>query len=72
SGYASVLQLMLPMAFGATFGFLLPSASSRMALIYASDEINSQEMMKIGSLITGPLIVLTTIYFYFLYQMGWI
>lgn len=66
----TVTQLMLPMAFGATFGFFLPSASSRMALIYASDEIETSEMIKIGSVITGPLIVLTTLYFYLLYQMG--
>lgn len=68
----TVTQLMLPMAFGATFGFLLPSASSRMALIYASGEISPKEMIKIGGLITVPLLILTTIYFYFLFQLGWI
>lgn len=66
----SITQLMLPMAFGATFGFLLPAASSRMALIYASGDINTSEMIKIGGLVMVPLLVLTITYFYLLYNLG--
>jgi sodium-dependent dicarboxylate transporter 2/3/5 len=69
--YTSV-QMMLPMAFGATFGFILPSASTRTALIYASGEISNEEMMKIGSLITFPLVILTSIYFWVLFALGWL
>lgn len=68
----TVTELMLPMAFGASFGFLLPAASSRMALIYASGEISPVEMLKIGSIVTLPLLTLTVIYFYLLFQLGWI
>lgn len=66
------VQLMLPMAFGATFGFILPSASTRTALIYASGEISNEDMMKIGSLITFPLVILTLIYFWALFSLGWL
>ena len=66
------IQLVLPMAFGATFGFLLPSASSRMALIYATNEISTGEMLKIGSIVTVPLVLLTIGYFYLLITMGWL
>ncbi len=65
-------QLVLPMAFGATFGFLLPSASSRMALIYATNEISTGEMIKIGSIVTVPLVFITIGYFYLLIIMGWL
>jgi sodium-dependent dicarboxylate transporter 2/3/5 len=66
----SIIQLMLPMAFGATFGFLLPAASSRMALIYASGDIEASEMLKVGGLVTAPLLVLTILYFYLLFHLG--
>lgn len=68
----SPVQLMLPMAFGATFGFILPSASTRTALVYASGEIDNKDMMKIGSMITFPLVILTMLYFTLLYTLGWI
>ncbi len=68
----SALQLVLPMAFGATFGFLLPCASSRMALIYTTNVISSKTMLKIGSLVTIPLIILTIVYFYLLFYLGWL
>ncbi len=63
-------ELMLPMAFGATFGFLLPASSSRMALIYASGEISPGEMLRIGSIAMGPLILMTVLYFYVLFRTG--
>lgn len=66
------VQLMLPMAFGATFGFILPSASTRTALIYASGEISNEDMMKIGSMITFPLVILTLLYFWALFSLGWL
>ncbi len=68
----SPLQLILPMAFGATYGFLLPCASSRMVLIYATDLISSKDMLKIGGLVTIPLVVLTFCYFYLLFALGWL
>lgn len=63
-------ELMLPMAFGATFGFLLPASSSRMALIYASGEISPREMLRIGSIATVPLLLMTVLYFYLLFRVG--
>ncbi len=66
----SVTELMLPMAFGATFGFLLPAASSRMALAYASGNVDAKDMLKIGSIVTIPLLVLTVGYFYLLFHLG--
>ncbi len=66
----SVTQLTLPMAFGATFGFLLPAASSRMALIYGSGDVELPDMLKVGSLVTLPLLLLTILYFYLLSYSG--
>lgn len=66
----SITELMLPMAFGATFGFMLPAASSRMALIYASGNVDASEMLKIGSIVSVPLLGLTVLYFYLLSFMG--
>ncbi len=68
----TALQLVLPMAFGATFGFLLPCASSRMALIYTTEVISTKVMLKIGGLVTLPLVVLTIVYFYLLFYLGWL
>lgn len=65
-------QLMLPMAFGATFGFIVPAASSRMALIYASGEVDPADMLRIGGLVTVPLLIMTTMYFSLLFQLGWL
>ncbi|MFP4687728.1 MAG: SLC13 family permease [bacterium] len=67
-----VSALILPMAFGATFGFFLPSASTRMALIYTTGEISTKQMIKIGAIVTIPLVVLTMLYFYFLSLTGWL
>ncbi len=65
-------ELMLPMAFGATFGFIVPSASSRTALVYTSGEISQTFMMKTGVLVTIPLIFLTVSYFWILSGLGWL
>lgn len=64
-------ELMLPMAFGATYGFIVPSASSRTALIHTTGEIPQKTMMKIGGIITVPLVLITVVYFWFLSTMGW-
>lgn len=65
-------KLMLPMAFGASYGFIVPSASSRTALIHASGEIDQWFMMKVGTIITVPLVILTVLYFWVLSTLGWL
>ncbi len=55
------VQLLMPLALSTTFGYSLPSASGRMALISAMGLVRSEEVLKIGvivSLVSGGLLVL--------------
>ncbi len=55
------IPFILPMALATTFGYSLPSASGRMALISAMDLIEKEQMLRIGikvSLVSSLLLIL--------------
>jgi len=62
----NVLQLVLPVTLATTFGYSLPSASGRMALIAASGIVSRGEMMRYGFWLTCLSAGLLTIFFYVL------
>ena len=65
-------QLVLPVTLATTFGYSLPSASGRMALIASTGIVSRGEMMRVGiKLIMASSLVLA-LYFYFLAILGWI
>ncbi len=68
----NVVQLVLPAALATTFGYSLPSASGRMALIAASGIIKSGEMMRYGLIMTGASSLLLALFFYVLILLNWI
>ncbi|REJ84278.1 MAG: sodium-anion symporter [Bacteroidetes bacterium] len=60
------VQLVLPVTLATTFGYSLPSASGRMALIGASGIVSSQEMMRYGLVVTFfSSIVLAAVFYVF-------
>lgn len=68
----NAVQLVLPIALATTFGYSLPSASGRMALIAASGIVSRAEMMRYGLIMTAASSALLGLYFYVLYLMKWI
>ncbi len=68
----NAVQLVLPVTLATTFGYSLPSASGRMALIAASGIIERTDMMRNGiimTLISAPVLAL---FFYALAVLGWV
>lgn len=68
----NAVQLVLPVALATTFGYSLPSASGRMALIAASGIVSRAEMMRYGLIMTMASSLLLGLYFYVLYVLEWI
>jgi sodium-dependent dicarboxylate transporter 2/3/5 len=68
----NAVQLVLPVALATTFGYSLPSASGRMALIAASGIVTRGEMLRYGLLMTGASSLALGLYFYVLVLVGWI
>lgn len=68
----NAVQLVLPVALATTFGYSLPSASGRMALIAASGIITRREMMRYGLIMTFFSSLALGLYFYVLTLLGWI
>ena len=68
----TAVQLVLPVALATTFGYSLPSASGRMALISATGIITGGEMMRYGLIMTVVSSGILALFFYFLTTMGWI
>ena len=68
----NAVQLVLPVALATTFGYSLPSASGRMALIAASGIVTRAEMMRTGTLMTLANSLILGLYFYFLSRLDWI
>ncbi len=64
--------LVLPVTLATTFGYSLPSASGRMALIAATGIVSRGEMMRYGLIITLVSSLALTFYFYGLALLGWI
>jgi sodium-dependent dicarboxylate transporter 2/3/5 len=68
----SAVQLVLPVALATTFGYSLPSASGRMALISASGIITRTEMLRYGLVTTLASALVLGVFFYALFSLGWI
>lgn len=60
------VQLVLPVTLATTFGYSLPSASGRMALVAASGIIKSGDMMRYGLVLTMVSSAILGIFFYLL------
>ena len=68
----NAVQLVLPVALATTFGYSLPSASGRMALIAASGIVTRAEMMRTGTMMTLANSLMLGLYFYVLARLNWI
>jgi sodium-dependent dicarboxylate transporter 2/3/5 len=68
----NAVQLVLPVALATTFGYSLPSASGRMALVAASGIVTRNEMMRTGTLMTLANSLALVLYFYALSRLNWI
>jgi solute carrier family 13 (sodium-dependent dicarboxylate transporter), member 2/3/5 len=68
----NAVQLVLPVALATTFGYSLPSASGRMALIAASGIITRGEMMRYGMVMTIVSSFALGLFFYILTLLHWI
>ncbi|HUF37477.1 MAG TPA: DASS family sodium-coupled anion symporter [Anaerolineales bacterium] len=66
------VQLVLPVTLATTFGYSLPSASGRMALIAASGIVDRGEMLRYGLVMTLVSSVVLGLFFYLLAVVGWI
>lgn len=64
--------LILPTTLATTFGYSLPSASARMALIYGTGVLTRNEMIRYGILLTLPSAVVLIGYFLVLSLLNWI
>lgn len=62
----NAVQLVLPVTLATTFGYSLPSASGRMALIAASGIVDRGEMMRYGLVLTVVSSAILGIFFYIL------
>jgi len=68
----NALQLVLPVALATTFGYSLPSASGRMALIAATGIVKDMEMIRCGLILTVISSVVLALFFYVLVLLNWI
>jgi len=68
----NVVELVMPVALATTFGYSLPSASGRMALIAASGIVKPGEMMRYGLMMTGASSLALALFFYALSWLDWI
>ncbi len=66
------VQLVLPVTLATTFGYSLPSASGRMALIAASGIISRGEMLRYGLILTVISSAILGLFFYALALLNWI
>ncbi|MEW5975483.1 MAG: DASS family sodium-coupled anion symporter [Acidobacteriota bacterium] len=66
------VQLVLPVTLATTFGYSLPSASGRMALIAATGIVNRGEMMRYGLVVTLASSGVLAAFFYVLALLKWV
>jgi sodium-dependent dicarboxylate transporter 2/3/5 len=64
--YFNAPQLVLPVTLATTFGYALPSASGRMALISATGIVKPRDMFNYGMIITFASAILLIALFYLL------
>lgn len=65
-------QLVLPVTLATTFGYSLPSASGRMALIASTGIVGRVEMLRYGMIMTMASSLALALFFYLLASLGWI
>jgi sodium-dependent dicarboxylate transporter 2/3/5 len=65
-------QLVLPLTLATTFGYSLPSASGRMALISATGIVDRKEMARLGIVLTAISSVALSLLFYVLALGGFV
>jgi sodium-dependent dicarboxylate transporter 2/3/5 len=66
----SAVQLVLPVTLATTFGYSLPSASGRMALVAGSGIVDSKDMMRYGLIMTLVSAAILGFYFWVLSLLG--
>lgn len=66
----NAVQLVLPVTMATTFGYSLPSASGRMALISATGIVERREMMRCGLILTVISSLILAVYFSILIAIG--
>lgn len=66
----NAIQLVLPLTLATTFGYALPSASGRMALISSTGIVGRSEMIRIGMVVTAACSVVLALLFYVLIIVG--
>jgi sodium-dependent dicarboxylate transporter 2/3/5 len=64
--------LILPTTLATTFGYSLPSASARMALIYSTGVLTRNELMRYGLLLSLPSAAVLIAFFLILSLLNWI
>jgi sodium-dependent dicarboxylate transporter 2/3/5 len=65
------IQLVLPVTLATTFGYSLPSASGRMALVAASGIVDRGRMMSVGLIMTLVSSAVLGLLFWALTVLGW-
>jgi sodium-dependent dicarboxylate transporter 2/3/5 len=68
----NAVQLVLPLTLATTFGYSLPSASGRMALISATGIVDGKEMIRLGIIITVISSIVLSLLFYVLTLGGFV
>jgi solute carrier family 13 (sodium-dependent dicarboxylate transporter), member 2/3/5 len=68
----NAVQLVLPVTLATTFGYSLPSASGRMALLAATGIVSRGKMIRYGLVVTIVSSILLATLFYLLALVGWI
>ena len=68
----NAVQLVMPVTLATTFGYSLPSASGRMALISASGLVERRDMMRYGVVMTIVSSAILGLFFYLLSLLNWI
>lgn len=66
----NVLQLVVPLTLATTFGYSLPSASGRMALISATGIVERRDMIRVGIVVTAVSSLVLTVLFYVFSLVG--
>ena len=66
----NAVQLVLPVALATTFGYSLPSASGRMALVAGSGIVDSKDMMRYGLIMTLVSAAILGLYFWVINALG--
>jgi sodium-dependent dicarboxylate transporter 2/3/5 len=66
----SPIRLVIPATLATTFGYSLPSASARMAILASTGLVTREDMLKYGILITIPSVLALIILFYGMTLLG--